>query len=335
MNIAEILKDKPKGTKLYDYLYNKEVKFDNIISVNGETSIWCVRTNENNVVVHHGYSELGTLRGCEDGLQILMPSKDMRDWYKFAWKKGAILVSNDGGTVVMFFDWANDAYTEFLGAKFPVKKEEGKSTFNTCDFESCCQDYNIELWVNPTTGEFSVKTVRITVGNSEPNEPNMPIEPKYSFKPFDKDLGKAIQKSIDENSGLIKQVEQFQAQVVQQMCNRLVNDAKDINGVKVIKAIVPFEANSAKDLVFKIRERIPEHLVCAIGSNAHDKPMLSVMFSDDMVSEHDLNAGKIVREAAKLIKGGGGGQPHYAQAGGKDLDGLNAAVDKLVELCKL
>ena len=53
------------------------------------------------------------------------------------------------------------------------------------------------------------------------------------------------------------------------------------------------------------------------------------------MSEHDLNAGKIVREAAKLIKGGGGGQPHYAQAGGKDLDGLNAAVDKLVELCKL
>lgn len=186
MNIAEILKDKPKGTKLYDYLHNKEVKFDNIISVNGETSIWCVRTKENNVVVHHGYSELGTLRGCEDGLQILMPSKDMRDWYKFAWKKGAILVSNDGETVVMFFDWANDAYTEFLGAKFPVKKEEGKSTFNTCDFESCCQDYNIEFWVNPTTGESSVKTVRITVGNSEPNEPNMPIEPKYSFKPFDK-----------------------------------------------------------------------------------------------------------------------------------------------------
>lgn len=188
MNIAEILKDKPKGTKLYDYLHNKEVKFDNIISVNGETSIWCVRTKENNVVVHHGYSELGTLRGCEDGLQILMPSKEMRDWYKFVWKKGAILVSNDGEAVVMFLEWANDAYTEFLGAKFPVKIEEGKSTFNTCDFESCCQSYNIESYINPTTGEFSVKTVRITVGNSEPNEPNKPIEPKYSFKPFDKVL---------------------------------------------------------------------------------------------------------------------------------------------------
>ncbi len=150
-----------------------------------------------------------------------------------------------------------------------------------------------------------------------------------------KDLGKAIQKSIDESSELRKQVEQFQAQVVQQMCNRLVDNAKEVNGVKVIKAIVPFEANSAKDLVFKIRERIPEHLVCAIGSNAHDKPMLSIMLSDDMVSEHNLNAGKIVREAAKLIKGGGGGQPHYAQAGGKDADGLNAAVDKLLELCQL
>lgn len=178
MNIAEILKDKPKGTKLYDYLYNKEVKFDNIISVNGDTSIWCVRTKENDIVVHHGYSEFGTIRDCEDGLQILMPSKEMRDWSKFVWKKGAILVSNDGETVVMFLEWANDAYTEFIGAKFPVKKEEDKPTFNTCDFEGCCQSYNIEPWINPTTGELSVKTVRIKEGNPEPNEPVMPTKPK-------------------------------------------------------------------------------------------------------------------------------------------------------------
>ena len=58
------------------------------------------------------------------------------------------------------------------------------------------------------------------------------------------------------------------------------------------------------------------------------------MFSDDLVASHDLNAGKIIREAAKLIKGGGGGQPHYAQAGGKDRDGLSAAVDKVLDLVR-
>ncbi len=147
-----------------------------------------------------------------------------------------------------------------------------------------------------------------------------------------KDLQKAIQKSIDENAGLKKQVEQFNAQLVQQMCDRLVANAQEENGVKVIKAVVPFDGANAKDLVFKIRERIPEHLACVIGSNANGKPMLSVMFSDDMVKEHSLNAGQIVREAAKLIKGGGGGQPYFAQAGGKDIDGLNAAVEKAVSL---
>ena len=59
------------------------------------------------------------------------------------------------------------------------------------------------------------------------------------------------------------------------------------------------------------------------------------MFSDDMVKSHGLNAGKIIREAAKLIQGGGGGQPHYAQAGGKNADGLSAAVDKIIELIEL
>jgi alanyl-tRNA synthetase len=63
--------------------------------------------------------------------------------------------------------------------------------------------------------------------------------------------------------------------------------------------------------------------------------MLSVMLSDDMVSEHNLNAGQLVREAAKLIQGGGGGQPHYATAGGKNLDGLSAAIDKVVELANI
>ena len=59
------------------------------------------------------------------------------------------------------------------------------------------------------------------------------------------------------------------------------------------------------------------------------------MLSDDMVKERQLNAGQMIREAAKLIQGGGGGQPHYASAGGKNVDGLSAAVDKVIELANL
>ena len=150
-----------------------------------------------------------------------------------------------------------------------------------------------------------------------------------------KDLKAVIEKFLDENDAMKKEIEQFRAQKVEQLKNKLVEDAKDVNGVKVVKAVLPVDPASAKDLVFKVREAISENLVCVLGSVANDKPMLSVMFSDDMVKNHDLNAGKIIREAAKLIQGGGGGQPHYAQAGGKNKDGLSAAVDKVVELANL
>ena len=150
-----------------------------------------------------------------------------------------------------------------------------------------------------------------------------------------KDLKAVIEKFLDENDSMKKEIEQFRAQKVEQLKNKLVEDAKDVNGVKVVKAVLPVDPASAKDLVFKVREAISENLVCVLGSVANDKPMLSVMFSDDMVKNHDLNAGKIIREAAKLIQGGGGGQPHYAQAGGKNKDGLSAAVDKVIELANL
>ena len=87
--------------------------------------------------------------------------------------------------------------------------------------------------------------------------------------------------------------------------------------------------------MFKIREMMTESFVCVVGSVFDGKPMLNVMLSDDMVKDHGLNAGQLVREAAKLMQGGGGGQPHFASAGGKNPDGLSAAIDKVVELCKL
>lgn len=146
------------------------------------------------------------------------------------------------------------------------------------------------------------------------------------------DLRSVIAKYMEEHDSMKKEIEKFQAEAVERIKTRLVEHAEVINGVHIIKAVLPIMPNVAKDLVFKIREAMPTNLVCAIGSTANDKPLLSVMLSDDMVKDGGLNAGTIIREAAKLIQGGGGGQPHYASAGGKNLDGISAAVDKVIEL---
>lgn len=149
-----------------------------------------------------------------------------------------------------------------------------------------------------------------------------------------KDLKAVVTKYIDEHDHMKKEIEQFRAQAVERMTQELVRRAEEVDGLRVVKAVVPLDPAAAKDLVFKVRQAIPDNLVCVVGSVHEDKPLLSVMFSDDLVASHELNAGKIIREAAKLIKGGGGGQPHYAQAGGKDRDGLAAAVDKVLELVR-
>ncbi len=150
-----------------------------------------------------------------------------------------------------------------------------------------------------------------------------------------KDLQTVIGKYIEEHDSMKKSIEQFQAQAVERAKDELLSRARTVGGVKVVTAVLPLEASAAKDLVFKLRQAVPEGLLAAIGSVANGKPLLSVMLSDDLVSEHSLNAGQLVREAAKLIQGGGGGQPHFATAGGKNVDGLSAAVDKVVELANL
>jgi alanyl-tRNA synthetase len=147
-----------------------------------------------------------------------------------------------------------------------------------------------------------------------------------------KDLQGVIAKYIEEHDSMKKEIETFQAQAVERMKVRLLEKARQINGVTVISAILPIEGGSAKDLAFKIRQAVPENLLFVLGSTGGGKPLLTVMLSDDMVKDHGLNAGQMVREAAKLIQGGGGGQPHFASAGGKNVDGLSAAVDKLVEM---
>ena len=150
-----------------------------------------------------------------------------------------------------------------------------------------------------------------------------------------KDLKAAIKKYIDENASMKKEIEGFRSQAVDRAAKALAEKAQLVNGVKLVKAVLPLDPASAKDVAFKVREQVDGSLVCVLGTQHEGKPMLSVMLSEDMVKAHGLNAGQMVREAAKLIQGGGGGQPHYAQAGGKNADGLSAAVDKLVQLAAL
>jgi hypothetical protein len=118
INIAEILKDKPQGTKLYDLLYNIDVELDTISTTDTETVAWCTNETDNNTTCHRGYSEFGTVRGGLNGLQILLPSKEMRDWGKFAWKKGDVLVCTDGKAEVIFERFDDDNYTSFVGKHY-------------------------------------------------------------------------------------------------------------------------------------------------------------------------------------------------------------------------
>ena len=150
-----------------------------------------------------------------------------------------------------------------------------------------------------------------------------------------KDLEGVIQKYINEHDAMKKEIESFQAQAVERTKNYLMTEIQTVNGVNVITRVLEMQPAQVKDLVFQLRAAVEAPFLCAIGSKYQNKPMLTIMMSDDLVNDHGLNAGQMIREAAKLIQGGGGGQPHYAQAGGKDTEGLNAAIDKVIELAKL
>ncbi len=150
-----------------------------------------------------------------------------------------------------------------------------------------------------------------------------------------KDLQTVIGKYIEEHEAMKKSIEKFQAEAVERAKERLIQQAREVNGVKVITTVLPMTPEAAKDLAFKLRAAQPENMLCVIGSKHDNKPLLTVMATDDLVSDRSFNAGKVIREAAKLIQGGGGGQPHFATAGGKNVDGLSAAVDKVVELAQL
>ena len=145
------------------------------------------------------------------------------------------------------------------------------------------------------------------------------------------DLQGTIKKFLNENQQLKAQIEANMKEKAQLLKQALKEKASEVGGVTVMRTIaLTMPPEFVKDIVFQLRDEVPNALV-VIGSINDGKPLLTAAASDNLV-EQGINIGKNIREAAKLIQGGGGGQPHFATAGGKNPEGLMSAVDKLVEL---
>lgn len=193
INIAAILKDKPQGTKLYDWLHNIDVEFDNVETTEIETSIWCTR-DKGGYNELFGYSKLGTLRGWLDGLQILLPSKKMRDWRKFAWKKGDVLVSNDSDSHIIFKGFSKNDYTTFEGRHWiSVSKKRHISCLEMRNV----QDYHLED--NKDAAQTYIKTIEERLGGKLNRETLEVEKPQPEFKDGDIVFMKGIKSELFAN----------------------------------------------------------------------------------------------------------------------------------------
>lgn len=172
INIAAILKDKPQGTKLYDWLHNIDVELDTISTTDTETVVWCTNETNNNTTCHRGYSEFGTERGYPDGLQILFPSKEMRDWAKFSWKKGDVLANGEGDYCV-FKEFAHSS-CQTSKAVF-VKRNKESIHSNSCLLDtkdwykashSCTATY-INTIEKELSGKLNMETLEIEKAQPE------------------------------------------------------------------------------------------------------------------------------------------------------------------------
>ncbi|WP_305149826.1 DHHA1 domain-containing protein, partial [uncultured Muribaculum sp.] len=143
------------------------------------------------------------------------------------------------------------------------------------------------------------------------------------------DLVQALRKSIDENAELKHQAEEYFKERVNVLTNELLAKAREVNGIKVVELTGIRLPEVVKNVAFGVRAKSPEHTVF-IGATKDpaEKPLLTLMITEDLVAD-GMNASTTVREAAKLIQGGGGGQPGFAQAGGKNKDGISAAYEKM------
>ena len=143
-------------------------------------------------------------------------------------------------------------------------------------------------------------------------------------------LAQAMKKSIEENAEMKKQIEDYIREKSMRLKEEIVAKASESNGIKVMQFVGKANVDAMKNVAFQIKAETTDSFVFVAGIIDDNKCTLMLMLSDDLVKE-GLHAGKIVKEAAKHIQGGGGGQPHFATAGGKNMEGLSIAVGAVKE----
>lgn len=182
LNIAEILKNKPRGTKLYSMIHGKcssEAVTDEIFKINFCTSRFGLTQSGECTLIKFGNMYDG-------GECIIFPSKEMRDWSKFQWEKGDVLISNDGGTEVIFNKWYDDTYTSFYCKHYLNSEDKNKIVYYE-EFLCTTERYSLE---DKDIAQTYINTIEKRL-DGKLNLETLEIEkPKYEFKTFDKVLGR-------------------------------------------------------------------------------------------------------------------------------------------------
>jgi len=160
------------------------------------------------------------------------------------------------------------------------------------------------------------------------NEQSLLIHQLKELLKNPKDIGKSIESLLDENSKLKKEIEKSVLEKSAGLKNELAKKVQNVNGINFIaeKVALP-NAESVKNLAYQLKDIISD-LFLVLAADFEGKPNITVMISENLVKDKGLNAGNIVRELAKEIQGGGGGQPFFATAGGKEIRGLDKALEK-------
>jgi alanyl-tRNA synthetase len=143
-----------------------------------------------------------------------------------------------------------------------------------------------------------------------------------------KDIEKAIDDLILKNQQLTKEIEQFQREKAKQVKSELKSKISEINGIHFLGEVVSLDANSVKDIMFQLKSETA-NFVGIIGNTEVEKCGLSLIISENLVESNNWNAAQLIREVSSHIQGGGGGQPFFATAGGKNSAGLATAIEAI------